>query len=133
MTILRDGQRRNLDPSLVGEGLGLEVEVAVEVEVELVVALVLVEELVDVDVCEVPLLIVDAVLGFPNVPPPTALGTVLSPAFLAADLNASRVFGPLRLRVGYTVRNMLALSARHTHGGLMTPTIPAWQCPTWPQ
>lgn len=30
MTILRDDQEQNLDPSLVGDGLGLDVEVEVE-------------------------------------------------------------------------------------------------------
>jgi hypothetical protein len=47
---------------------------------------------------------VDAELGFPNMPPPTASGTVVSPESCAADLKASRVSGPLLLRVGYTVR-----------------------------
>lgn len=120
MTILRDDQARNLGPSLVGEGLGLEVEVEVGLEVEVAVELVLEElvleelELEEVDVCELLLLDEDALPGVPSMPPPTAVGTVLPGAFCAADLNAASVFGPLL-------------------GGLMTPTIPAWQCPIWPQ
>lgn len=104
----------------------------VEVELELVVAL-LVEEPLDVVVWEDALLVVDAVFGFPNVPPPTAAGTVEFSVFFAADLNASRVSRLLRLGGRYIVRIMLALPACHTHGGLMTPTMPAWQCPTSPQ
>jgi hypothetical protein len=42
---------------------------------------------------EVPLLAV------PKTPPATLAGTVESEAFAAADLNASRVFGPLELQV----------------------------------
>jgi hypothetical protein len=46
---------------------------------------------------EVPLLAV------PKTPPATLAGTVESEAFAAADLNASRVFGPLELQVNSRV------------------------------
>jgi hypothetical protein len=46
---------------------------------------------------EAPLLVMDALLGVPNVPPPIEAGTVVSPAFCAADLNAASVSGPLLL------------------------------------
>ncbi|GIJ87971.1 hypothetical protein Asppvi_006887 [Aspergillus pseudoviridinutans] len=99
MTILRDDQARNVDPSLVGEGLGLEVEVEVGLEVEVADELVLEElELEEVDDCELLLLDEDALPGVPSMPPPTAVGTVLPPALCAADLNAASVSGPLLLR-----------------------------------
>jgi hypothetical protein len=79
--------------------------VAVGLVVALVPELVLVEVPVEEDVaCELLLLVVDALPGFPTVPPPTEAGTVEPPAFCAAALNASSVSGLLRLRARYAIR-----------------------------
>ena len=67
-------------------------------------------------------------VGFPKTPPLTADGVVPAAALDAADLNASSVSEPedLIMKISDGGLGIVKVSA---HGGLTTPTIPAWQCP----
>lgn len=95
-----------LEPPLLVVCVPLVVDVLLLVVILLVVAGPL---LVAVLLLEV--VVVWLALGVPKMPPWAVAGTLWPFALEAADLNASSVSGPLV-------------------DGLITPTMPAWQCPT---
>lgn len=93
----------------VPEPLVEPIELVVMVVIEDVPLLVpeLLDAVEDVDAA-------DAAEAVPKIPPPIEFGTVVSCVFDADDLKAERVSEP-------------------DDGGLMTPTMPASQCPGTPQ
>lgn len=66
-----------------------------------------------------------------KIPPWTWAGTLWPVAIEAAFLNAARVSGPLVLRAKSAFRVYISCLVGHscTYGGLITPTMPALQCP----
>lgn len=101
-----------------------------------VAALVLLADPVEVAIAVpvVPVLLVFSLLAAPITPPKTCAGTVESWAFAAAALNEFRV-SPLELQGEniWSTASGLSTVVVFTYGGLMTPTMPAWQCPGTPQ
>lgn len=79
------------------------------------------------------LLLADAA---PKTPPLTEAGTVVPFALAADALNAASVSEPVELNKVSTIvqlNDTTSPANRNTHGALITPTIPAWQCPGKPQ